>query len=183
MKLTTINDWFWQLITDFASLTASYKYLHFDHNLQQVHDYDSFFRTCQALTMDHTQIQEAFRRMVFNTLSHNYDDHTKNLAFLMDRAGKWRLSPSYDNVFTSKRGWFSQGHQMTIAGKALDISRDHLIKVIEPYGISDALEIIEQVREAISLWPKLANEYEIKSRFSDYTKSVEQKLKEVDTPW
>lgn len=155
---------------------------HFDHNLQQVHDYDSFFRTCQALTMDHTQIQEAFRRMVFNTLSHNYDDHTKNLAFLMDRAGKWRLSPSYDNVFTSKRGWFSQGHQMTIAGKALDISRDDLIKVIEPYGVSDALEIIEQVREAISLWPKLANEYEIKSRFSDYTKSVEQKLKEVDTP-
>lgn len=153
---------------------------HFDHNLQQVHDYDSFFKTCQALTMDHTQTQEAFKRMVFNVLSHNYDDHTKNLAFLMGPDGKWKLSPSYDNVFTSRKGWFSHGHQMTIAGKALNISRADLIKVIEPYGVSDTTEIIEWVREAVSLWPQLAKEYEIKARFPDYAESVERKLTEVD---
>jgi len=155
---------------------------HFDHNLQQVHDYDSFFKTCQAMTRDHTQIQEAFRRMVFNTLSHNYDDHTKNLAFLMDQDGQWCISPAYDNVFTSKKGWSSQGHQMTIAGKALDINRDDLIKMIEPYGVSDVYEIIEQVREAVSLWPILAQEFEIKARFPDYAEMVGKKLKQVDTP-
>jgi serine/threonine-protein kinase HipA len=155
---------------------------HFDHNLQQVHDYDTFFRTCQAITMDHTQIQEAFRRLVFNVLSHNYDDHTKNLAFLMDQEGKWRVSPSYDNVFTSKKGWFFQGHQMTVSGKALDIGRDDLIKIIEPYGVGKPVEIIEQVRAAIGLWPKLASEFEIKARFPDYAENVEKKLKEVDTP-
>jgi len=153
---------------------------HFDHNLQQVHDYDGFFKTCQAMTMDHTQIREAFRRMVFNVLSHNYDDHTKNLAFLMDPEGKWRLSPSYDNVFTSRKGWFSQGHQMTIAGKALDIGHDDLIKVIEPYSVSDTTGIIEQVRDAVSLWPQLAKEFEIRARFPDYAESVEKKLIEVD---
>jgi len=155
---------------------------HFDHNLQQVYDYDSFFKTCQAMTMDHTQIKEAFRRMVFNMLSHNYDDHTKNLAFLMDQDGGWSLSPSYDNVFTSKKGWFSKGHQMTIAGKALNITRQDLIRVIEPYGVRDGHGIIEQVREAVHMWAELATEFEIKGRFSDYAKNVEKKLKEVDTP-
>ena len=155
---------------------------HFDHNLQQVHSYDSFFRTCQAMTMDHRQIRQAFRRMVFNTLSHNYDDHTKNLAFLMDPDGKWSLSPSYDNVFTSRKGWFAGRHQMTIAGKALNISRDNLISTIEPYSVSGASDIIEQVREAIGLWPELAREFEIEARFPDYAENVQQKLKEVDTP-
>lgn len=117
--------------------------------------------------------------MVFNTLSHNYDDHSKNLAFLMDQDGKWKLSPSYDNVFTSKKGWFSQGHQMTIAGKTLEISRQDLIKAIEPYGVSDASSIIEQVGEAISLWPKLASDFDITARFPEYANNVQKKLAEV----
>ncbi len=153
---------------------------HFDHNLQQVHDYNSFFKTCQALIRDQSQMEEAFRRLVFNVVTHNYDDHTKNLSFLMNPRGTWTLAPTYDNVFTAKKGWFSKGHQMTISGKSIAITRDDLVRIIDPYGLKDPGKIIDQVRDGVSHWTKLAKKAGLTKLFPDYTAEVTKKLKEVD---
>jgi serine/threonine-protein kinase HipA len=80
-------------------------------------------------------VEEIFRRMVFNVLVFNFDDHAKNFAFLMDKAGKWRLSPAYD--ITYSKGLAAQ-HITTIGGKALEITRDDILKIAKNYSIKPA---------------------------------------------
>jgi serine/threonine-protein kinase HipA len=155
---------------------------HFDHNAQQTLDYDTYLRICQGLTRDAQQVSQAYRRLVFNVLSHNFDDHAKNFSFLMESTGTWTLSPAYDNVFTSlSHPWFARGHQLTIGGKALDITRQDLLDIAEPFDIAETSAIIDEVRAGISQWAALAKEFGIEDRFPEYVKEVSTWLRKVDT--
>lgn len=101
----------------------------------------------------------------------------------MDSAGAWTLSPAYDNVYTSQKPtWFSRGHQITIGGKALDITRKDLLTVAHTFDIAAPAAIIDQVREGISQWESLAGEFGIRQHFPDYANAVSAGLKAVDTP-
>lgn len=156
---------------------------HFDHNDQQTLDYDTYLRYCQSLTRNVEQLRSGYRRMVFNVLSHNFDDHAKNFSFLMDFSGNWTLSPAYDNVYTSaKHQWFSNGHQLTIDGQALGITRKILLDVADRFDIAQPSSIIDQVRDGVSGWQELAKDFGITDRFPEYVKAVSLGLKEVDTP-
>jgi len=111
----------------------------------------------RQLHLPYSQAEEMFRRMVFNVVSRNQDDHTKNISFLMTPDGKWRLSPAYDVswAYNPKGEWTSQ-HQMSINGKWTAITRADLMAVAANMHINRPEEIIEQVQDAVAAWPEAA---------------------------
>lgn len=133
---------------------------HLDFNQRMVTDYSMFLRVIRQLGLGAREVEEAFRRMVFNVLGVNRDDHTKNQSFLMAHDGQWSLSPAYDLAFAwnpNPDSWTHQ-HQMLINGKSLGITRDDLLAVGSVGGIKKQVmdEIIEQVVAAIDRWPDFA---------------------------
>lgn len=102
---------------------------HYDYCNPRSYSYEQAFNVMRALRLPYSQAQEMFRRLVFNVVIRNQDDHTKNISFLMDRQGKWTLSPAYDMGFAynPKGGWTAQ-HQMSINGKFDDITRQDLLE-------------------------------------------------------
>jgi serine/threonine-protein kinase HipA len=119
-------------------------------------DYADLLKVTRVLTGDPSQVEEAFRRMVFNVIAGNRDDHAKNHAFLMGRDGRWRLSPAYDVTPSDGPGG---EHNLTVAGEGRAPGPDHIAKVASDAGIPDAAArgIVDQVVEAISSWPGQAD--------------------------
>lgn len=115
----------------------------------------------------YTDFIQLYKRMLFNEYAKNYDDHTKNVTFLMDKKGVWRLSPAYDMTFSFNPSstWVSS-HQMLINGKADEITMDDFIKVAEKAGIKqdEREKCIKQVKKAISKWQEFAQEAELSSK-------------------
>lgn len=128
--------------------------LHASHRLPSM-EYEGFLKATRILTKDQRQVEEAFRRMAFNVLSHNRDDHVKNFSYLMDRSGTWSLAPAYDLVFSEgPRGQ----HTMAVAGEAERPTERDMLRVAEDCDVDSrrAREIIQQVRDAVGLWSRLA---------------------------
>ena len=100
-----------------------------------------------------------FRRLVFNVVVRNQDDHTKNISFLMDEDGRWKLSPAYDMMYAYNPdgGWTSM-HQMSVNGKFDGVTRDDLLALARREGIKDADDLIEEVVDGASRWSVLARE-------------------------
>jgi len=101
--------------------------------------YDKFFRTILAVTHDYAALEEGYRRMVFNVLSGNQDDHAKNHSFVMDKEGKWSLSQAYDISPT-----FGYGHQMDINFKDKGVTHNDLMVMGERFDIKDRKEILKK---------------------------------------
>ncbi len=135
---------------------------HYDYRNPRSYSYEQAFNVMRALRLPYSQAQEMYRRMVFNVVIRNQDDHTKNISFLMDRQGKWILSPAYDMGFAynPKGGWTAQ-HQMSINGKFDDITRQDLLEFAKRNNIKEATEIIDHIAEVSSRWPLLARECEV----------------------
>lgn len=120
-------------------------------------DYEDIIKLTFELTKNMNECEKQFRHAVFNVLSHNKDDHSKNFAFLMDEFGKWRVSPAYDLTFSSKeRGY----HASTIMGEGKNPTKQHLLKLAEVSNINKniALDIIDQVMQATSKWKVFAKQ-------------------------
>lgn len=132
---------------------------HYDYRMSHSYSYEQAFNIMRALRLPYSQAQEMFRRIVFNVVVRNQDDHTKNISFLMDKAGRWRLSPAYDMGFAynPKGGWTSQ-HQMSINGKFDDITRQDLLELARRNNIKDAAEIMDCIIAAAQRWPYMAQE-------------------------
>ncbi|PWL59842.1 MAG: toxin HipA, partial [Bacteroidales bacterium] len=119
---------------------------HYDYRNPRSYSYEQAFNVMRALRLPYSQAQEMYRRLVFNVVIRNQDDHTKNISFLMDRQGKWTLSPAYDMGFAynPKGGWTAQ-HQMSINGKFDDITRQDLLEFAKRNNIKEATEIIDRI--------------------------------------
>lgn len=132
---------------------------HYDYRLLRAYSYEQAFNVMRSLRLPYSQAQEMFRRIVFNVVVRNQDDHTKNISFLMDRSGKWRLSPAYDMGFAYNPagGWTSQ-HQMSVNGKFDNISRHDLLELANRNNIKGANEIIDQIMDVASGWAEIASE-------------------------
>jgi serine/threonine-protein kinase HipA len=111
----------------------------------------------RALRLSYQEAEEMFRRMVFNVVVRNQDDHTKNISFLMEEDGKWHLSPAYDMgyAYNPDGGWTAT-HQMSINGKFDGIERNDLISFASSNNIKEAASIIDEVCETASQWPVIA---------------------------
>lgn len=136
-----------------------------DFNIPRLLDYEDYLRVTQALAAPNADMQQAFRRMVFNVIARNQDDHTKNFAFLMNAQGRWQLSPAYDLTFACGNR-FTASHQMTINGKDRDITREDLAALGEKFRIPDYHAIIDQIKEVVSAWPDYADQAEISTSFA-----------------
>ncbi|MBN2201101.1 type II toxin-antitoxin system HipA family toxin, partial [bacterium] len=127
---------------------------HYDFNMAGAFGYEQALAVIQRLNLGYPALREMFRRMAFNVIARNQDDHTRNIAFLMDHKGRWRLSPAFDVMWAfSSEGPWTNRHQMRINGKQDDFKRSDLLEVADGFGIREGSDIIEQVTEAVGRWP------------------------------
>ena len=136
-----------------------------DYRQKASHDYNQFFMVIKQLNLGYPALEEAFRRMVFNVMAANFDDHTKNISFIMREGQGWRLAPAYDvtHAYNPASEWTHQ-HLMSVNGKFADISRDDLLAVAERFNIGTAKKVLKQVGEAVSVWPDFAAKAKVSSR-------------------
>ncbi len=131
---------------------------HADYNVRQVLSYEDYFRTIRLLGMGQPSVDQAYRRMVFNIMARNQDDHVKNVAFLMGPDGAWRLAPAFDMTFAYGGAW-AMTHQMTARGKDDDFTRDDLLAVGRAFDVPKAgAVIIEEVEASLERWEPEARE-------------------------
>ncbi len=130
---------------------------HVDYKLKGTNSYEQFFMTIRELSLGHEAEVEAFRRMVFNVMAQNCDDHTKNFSFLLRHAGAWELAPAYDVTFAHDPNseWINQ-HLMSVNGKFKNFTKNDLQEVADRFGVGEAPSIIDEVRNAIKKWPSFA---------------------------
>jgi serine/threonine-protein kinase HipA len=134
---------------------------HVSYNEPGVYSYERAFLLVKDLGMDNRGVEQLFRRMVFNVVARNQDDHVKNISFLMDRTGAWSLAPAYDITwaYNPSSRWLNS-HQMTINGKRDDITLDDLRAAARVAGLKRgrADGILGEVTEAVRDWPRIARE-------------------------
>jgi len=130
---------------------------HFDYYESGAYSYEQLFLTMKQLRVPQTSMEQQFRRVVFNLVGCNQDDHVKNTAFLMDRQGSWDLTPAYD-LCHAEGSEFTRNHQLSINGKTTGFTRDDLRDLADYAGLPQGRDrlILEQVVEGFSTWPQLA---------------------------
>ena len=130
---------------------------HLDYQLPGAHSYEQAFEAMHRLQLGGDEAGEMYRRMVFNILARNQDDHTKNIAFLMDKSGRWSLSPAFDVVYAYNPGgaWTAR-HQMSANAKRDDFDVADLLAVARRYKIRKADAIIAAVAAAVAGWSRFA---------------------------
>jgi serine/threonine-protein kinase HipA len=126
---------------------------HFDFNEVNHYSYEQLFETMRMLGLPYPQAEQLYRRMVFNVMGQNCDDHTKNFAFMMDKTGKWKLAPAYDVCHAYRPGsdWVSQ-HALSINGKRKEFAKSDLLEIARQINIKKAETIICQIAEIIRNW-------------------------------
>ncbi len=126
-------------------------------------DYRQLLEVTRILTRNHQDVLECYRRMIFNVLTHNRDDHVKNFAFKMSDDGDWNLAPAYDLVYSPGPGG---EHSTTLAGEGRAPAREHMVSLAEPAGITEreAETILDQVASAAAHWPAHARESGVSAR-------------------
>ncbi|WP_127139179.1 type II toxin-antitoxin system HipA family toxin [Flagellimonas oceanensis] len=131
---------------------------HFDYRKPGIYGYEDALDVMRELLLPKEQAIQLFRRMVFNVLARNQDDHTKNISFLMDRSGRWRLSPAYDVTYAyNPSGQWTNGHQMTITGKRDNFNRKDLQTVADQINYKKGNEDIETIRKTLGQWEQYSD--------------------------
>lgn len=130
---------------------------HFDFNEAGGYSYEQAFQIMRRLRLPHSDAEQLFKRMVFNLVARNQDDHPKNIAFLMDKSGTWKLSPAFDMTYAhNPSGDWTHKHQMTVNGKREGFVYDDLIAVADEMNIKKGSQIIDQIVEVVSRWREFA---------------------------
>lgn len=143
---------------------------HLDFNDPVANSYEQALFTMRRLGLPMAQLEEQFRRMVFNVLARNQDDHAKNIAFLMDRAGRWRLSPAFDITWSyNPAGDWTARHQMSINGKRDGFEFADLVACAKTASINrgHVARIFDEVRSAVTKWPTFADAAGVDERWRD----------------
>ena len=129
---------------------------HLDYNLARTHSYSSYFLTADALGLGPDVRQQIFRRVVFNVMGVNRDDHTKNFSFLLAERGEWQLAPAYDVTHAYWDDEWAQQHQMSVNGHFTDISVADLRELGDLHEVPDIERVLREVRGAIGDWSDFA---------------------------
>jgi len=138
---------------------------HYDFNMAGAYSYEQAFAVMRKLRLSKAEAIQQYRRMAFNVIARNQDDHTKNIAFLMNQEGHWKLSPAFDLIYShNPAGQWTNQHQMSINGK-----RDHfvladLITVGESISIQKPIKIIQDVIASVERWPEFARQAGLKEK-------------------
>lgn len=135
---------------------------HYDYYESGHYSYEQLFMLMKQLGLPKSAFEEQLRRVVFNVVGCNQDDHVKNFAFMMDRNGQWDLSPAYD-LCHAEGSHFTRFHQLSINGKTSDFDRDDIKHLAKYAGLPRGREnqILEQTIDAFSIWAATAKELDI----------------------
>ncbi|MES2558663.1 MAG: type II toxin-antitoxin system HipA family toxin [Bacteroidota bacterium] len=141
---------------------------HFDFNRVNSFSYEQLFQTLRELKLNFQDAEQLFRRMVFNVIARNCDDHTKNFAFRLKKGGAWELAPAYDICHAYRPGseWVSQ-HALSINGKRKDITKEDLLVIGQSIASKKAAVIIEEITGTVSQWKTFANEVNVVPELRD----------------
>ena len=135
---------------------------HLDYKKKGANAYSQLFATIRALGLPYAAMEEALRRMAFNVMARNCDDHSKNFSFLLVEGQPWQLAPAYDLTFAhNPKGEWTHQHLMSVNGKFKDFGRDDLLAEASRFGVGTAREVLGQVRDAVSRWPQFAAQAEV----------------------
>jgi serine/threonine-protein kinase HipA len=141
---------------------------HFDFNDVLSFSYEQLFQTMRQLRLPYPQAEELFRRMVFNVIARNCDDHTKNFSFIMNKSGKWKLAPAFDicHAFRPASTWVSQ-QSLSVNGKRKDITVSDMLEVAQNMSIKKPEAIIQQINGVVKKWPQYADKMHVKEDLRD----------------
>jgi serine/threonine-protein kinase HipA len=143
-----------------------------DYKIQKASSYETLFRVMKRLRLPYKQVVQQYRRMLFNVVARNHDDHVKNFSFLMNASGNWQISPAYDLCFSySPGGTWTHQHQSSINGKYDNFTKDDLFAVAKKFGIKNPNSILEEVVSAVNQWPGLAKDLDIPKDQIQYIKN------------
>lgn len=136
--------------------------------------YEDYYRVTLHLTQSQTELQEAFRRTLFNFVFRVQDDHTKNFGFLMNKEGDWQLSPAYDLTYVF--GGNALTHQMTFGGKDDQFTREDILKVAKTFGISRSLteQMLDKILELAKQFEERASKIGLEE---EYAQGVASRLR------
>jgi serine/threonine-protein kinase HipA len=156
---------------------------HMDFNQAGAYSYEQAMDVARRIGLGNAALEQLFRRMVFNAFARNQDDHTKNIAFLMDKRGQWSLAPAYDVTYSfNPEGAWTHRHQMLINGKRDDFVRDDFQAVAKRFRIASAKavdEILEQTDQALDEWPRLAAEAKVPQKMADQIATTHRRIKDL----
>ncbi len=141
---------------------------HFDYNLVSSFSYEQLFQCMRELKLTYADAEQMFRRMVFNVIARNCDDHTKNFSFLLKQDRKWELAPAYDvcHAFRPGSEWVSQ-HALSVNGKRKDITKADLLVIGESIRCKKASEIIDEINGKVNQWKRFADEVNVQPTLRD----------------
>lgn len=151
--------------------------LHLDFNQPGAHAYEQAFAAIRELGLGQDTLTQQFRRAVFNIVGRNQDDHVKNIAFLMDRGGQWRLSPAFDVSWSyNPNGRWTAQHQMSLGGKRDGFTLGDLVAAGKAAGLSRRAvnQVVSDVIDSASHWRKIAQKVGVRRDFID---DIEQTLR------
>ena len=137
--------------------------VHVNFNEQLHYSYDEAIRMVRFITKDAQAVEEFYKRMVFNVLGVNQDDHAKNTSFLMNEQGEWSLSPAYDITYAKGQN-YTKNHQMSIFGKVNNFTKEELVEFGVKFGLKkdNVLEIIDTTAKIVSSFSQRAKELDIR---------------------
>jgi serine/threonine-protein kinase HipA len=144
--------------------------MHLDFNAAGAHSYEQAMLAIRSLGLGPDTVEEQFRRAVFNVMARNQDDHVKNIAFLMNKKGEWRLAPAFDLTFAyNPQGQWTSHHQMTLNGKRGDFTLEDFAAFAASSGLKRGRHkaIIAEVAEALSHWKHFADQAEVTPQMRD----------------
>lgn len=147
---------------------------HFDYNNMFAFSYEQLFQTMRSLRLTYPEAEQMFRRMVFNVLAANCDDHTKNFSFRLKQGGRWELAPAYDLCFAydPTNIWVNQ-QTLSINGKRKGILKSDLMTIAKANSIKKADRIILQTKDVVSDWNSYAQKAMVNVKLA---KHVDQNL-------
>ncbi len=143
---------------------------HFDFNLAGAYSYEQALLVIRRLGLPMDAIEEQFRRMVFNIVARNQDDHVKNIAFLMDKAGRWSLAPAFDVTYSyNPAGAWTASHQMTLNGKRDGFTMEDFEACAKSASMKRgrAEAILDEVSAVVSRWRDYADEVGVHPAWRD----------------
>jgi len=137
---------------------------HFDYGMVGAYAYEQAFQTIRSLKLPFSSTEQLYRRMVFNVIAKNLDDHTKNIAFTMDKTGIWKLAPAFDVTYSYNpdSAWTRQ-HNLSVNGKTKDFTKYDLLKVGKEMNVKHAKAIVEKVLGVVKKWSVYAAKTKVKS--------------------
>jgi serine/threonine-protein kinase HipA len=132
---------------------------HLDYNKPRTVSYEILFRIMNQLALPMSDKEQLFKRMVFNVIGRNHDDHTKNFSFLMNKNAEWRLAPAYDLIFSyNPDHYWLKEHNLLVNGKSTDINRDDLMTLARKFHIKKTEQFIDEIIQVFTKFKSYAKQ-------------------------